>query len=74
MMQGVVRVQWIFLWVVLGEAVSLAFAGVMRCMGELEPTYENMEEGEADRLRMMEMQSISASVASKADKHYDRYG
>lgn len=57
----------------LGEAVSLAFAGAMRCMGELEETYDSMEEGEADRLRNMEMQSIMAGLPkTKADKAFDK--
>lgn len=65
--------QWIFLWVVLAEAVALAFAATMRCMGELDQPYDSMEESEAERLRNMEMQSIMNGLPkTKADKAFDK--
>lgn len=46
----------------------------MRCMGELDQTYDSMDESEAERLRNMEMQSIMNGLPkTKADKAFDKY-
>lgn len=67
--------KWIFLWVVLGEAISLGLALVMRLMGNLEGKYENMELEEANRLHNMELQGISKSMTAQqkiTNKNEDR--
>ena len=67
--------KWIFLWVVLGEAISLGLALVMRLMGNLEGKYDNMELEEANRLHDMELQGISKSMTAQqkiTNKNEDR--
>lgn len=67
--------KWIFLWVVLGEAISLGLALVMRLMGNLEGKYENMELEEAYRLHNPELQGISKSMTAQqkiTNKNEDR--
>ena len=57
--------KWVFLWVVLGEAGSLALALVMKLMGKLEGKYENMDLDQANQLHDLELQGISNSMTSK---------
>ena len=50
---------------VLGEAISLGLALVMRLMGSLEGKYENLELEEANRLHDLELQGISKSMTAQ---------
>lgn len=59
----------------LGEAVSLGLALVMRLMGSLEGKYENLELEEANRLHDVELQGISKSMTAQqkiTNKNEDR--
>ena len=56
--------KWIFLWIVLVETASLVLAGGMRHMGGMEGRYENMEQGDVDRMRVTELQGLGGMLAS----------
>ena len=67
--------KWIFLWVVLGEAGSLALALIMRLMGKLEGRYDNLELDEVNQLHDMELQGIHKNMTNAhkvTNKNEDR--
>lgn len=54
--------KWIFIWVVLGEVVSIAVALGMYLTGQVEGRYDNLTADEAQNLHTVELNSIKNSM------------
>ncbi|KAK9862058.1 hypothetical protein WJX84_004809 [Apatococcus fuscideae] len=68
---------WVFIWIVVAEAVSLGLAFWMRFQGELEGAYDTVEDAEtaAENRRMVAMGALkSSSYSAKGldNRAYDR--
>ena len=67
--------KWIFVWVVVAEAVGIAFALVMFLMGKVEGQYDNLTADEAQSLHTVELNQIKTGMSNKnVDRGSNRRG
>lgn len=64
--------KWIFVWIVVGEAVSICFALCMFLMGKIEGQYDNLTADEAHAQHTTELNSLRSNMSHKPDRGSDR--